>query len=213
MPSFLSRPLRYRYFNATIILVVVNALVFVAGFARLQNLIVGYLGLTSDFVLHYNAWWQVFTYMFVHGDFFHILFNMISLLVIGIQLEQRMGSTEYLLYYLLCGTLAGLATVFINQAAGRGADDVIGASGAIYALLLAFASFFPDARLAIWGIIPVRAPVLLGIYLVIDIGSQFRYGFNSGVAHMTHLSGLLFGYLYLLVRFRMNPIAIFFRRH
>jgi membrane associated rhomboid family serine protease len=88
---------------------------------------------------------------------------------------------------------------------------VVGASGAIFALLLAFAAFFPDARIFIFGILPIRAPVAVAGYAVLEIVFQFT-NFQSGVAHLTHLAGLAFGYLYLVVRYGMNPIAIFFKR-
>jgi membrane associated rhomboid family serine protease len=127
------------------------------------------------------------------------------------QLERRMGSTEFLLYYFVCGIGAGIATVFINHATGQGMIPVVGASGAIFALLLAFAAFFPDARIFIFGILPIRAPVAVAGYAVLEIVFQFT-NFQSGVAHLTHLAGLAFGYLYLVVRYGMNPIAIFFKR-
>jgi membrane associated rhomboid family serine protease len=211
MASFLRRPLRYRYFNATIILIVVNVIVFLLGFLGLQRTIQVYLGLTPLLVVQAGTWWQVATYMFVHGGWGHIFFNMLALFLFGIQLEQRMGSTEFLLYYFICGIGAGIATLFINLATGQGAVDVVGASGAIFALLLAFAAFFPDARIFIFGILPMRAPVAVALYAGIEIFSSFT-SFQSGVAHLTHLAGLAFGYLYLVARFGMNPIAIFFRR-
>ncbi len=87
----------------------------------------------------------------------------------------------------------------------------MGASGAIFALLLAFAAFFPDARIFIFGILPIRAPVAVLAYAGIEIFLQFT-NFQSGVAHLTHLAGLAFGYLFLVVRYGMNPIALFFHR-
>jgi membrane associated rhomboid family serine protease len=210
MASLLRRPLRYRYYHATIVLVVVNVLVFLAGFvARGRNMI--YLYLIPSYVLQAGAWWQVVTYMFVHASWGHIFFNMLALFLFGIQLEQRMGSSEFLLYYFVCGIGAGIATVFFNAATGQGMIPVVGASGAIFGVLLAFASYFPDARIFIFGILPIRAPVAVAAYAGIEIVSQL-FSVRSGVAHLTHLAGLLFGYLYLLVRLGMNPIEIFLRR-
>ncbi len=210
MASFLRRPLRYRYYSATIILIVVNVLVFLFGYVDRRGGLV-YLYLIPDYVLQAGAWWQVLTYMFVHASWGHIFFNMLALFLFGIQLEQRMGSTEFLLYYFFCGIGAGVATVFINAATGQGMIPVVGASGAIFALLLAFAAYFPDSRIFIFGILPIRAPVAVAAYAGIEIFSQFT-NFQSGVAHLTHLAGLAFGYLYLVARLGMNPIAIFFRR-
>jgi membrane associated rhomboid family serine protease len=210
MASILRRPLRYRYYSATIILIVACILVFLFGYVDRSRRLV-YLYLIPDYVLQAGAWWQVLTYMFVHGSWSHIFFNMLALFLFGIQLERRMGSTEFLLYYFVTGIGAGIATVFINSATGQGMIPVVGASGAIFALLLAFAAFFPDARIFIFGILPIRAPVAVAAYAGIEIVSQFT-NIQSGVAHLTHLAGLAFGYLYLVVRCDINPIAIFFRK-
>jgi len=210
MASFLRRPLRYRYYNATIILIVVNVMVFLFSFIDKQGLL-AYLYLFPAYVLQAGGWWQVVTYMFVHSGWAHIFFNMLALFLFGIQLEQRMGSSEFLLYYFFCGIGAGIITVLINSATGQGMVPVVGASGAIFGLLLAFAAFFPDARIFIFGILPIRAPVAVAAYAGIEIVSQFT-NFQSGVAHLTHLAGLAFGYLYLVARYGINPISVFFRK-
>ena len=209
MSGFLQRPLRYRYYNATIFLIAVNVIAFVVTWLAPRAGV--YLALIPAYVVQGGAWWQVVTYMFVHGGFQHIFFNMLALFLFGIQLEQRMGSTEFLLYYFFSGIGAGLATVLVNNATGIGGVPVVGASGAIFGLLLAFASFFPDARIFIFGILPIRAPMAVLLYAGIEIVLQF-WNSRSGVAHLTHLAGLAFGYLYLLVRFGINPISLFFRR-
>jgi membrane associated rhomboid family serine protease len=210
MASILRRPLRYRYYNATIILIVINILVFLFGSVDRGGKLV-YLYLIPDYVLQAGAWWQVVTYMFVHASWGHIFFNMLALFLFGIQLERHMGSTEFLFYYFACGIGAGLVTVVFNSATGQGMIPVVGASGAIYGLLLAFAAFFPDARIFVFGILPIRAPIAVAGYAGIEIVSQLINP-RSGVAHLAHLSGLAFGYLYLVVRYGINPIAVFFRR-
>jgi len=210
MANILRRPIKYSYYNATIILIVANILVFLFGFVDNQHVLV-YAYLIPAYVLQAGWWWQVVTYMFIHAGWAHIFFNMLALFLFGIQLEQRMGSTEFLLYYFVCGIGAGIVTVFFNSVTGQGMIPVVGASGAIYGLLLGFAAFFPDARVFIFGILPMRAPVMVAVYAGIEIVSQFVGG-SSGVAHLTHLAGLLFAYLYLVVRFGINPIAVFFRK-
>ncbi len=213
MPGLLQRPLRYRFYNATIGLIVVNLVVFIVTWRSPRA---GYfLALIPAAVLQGGAWWQVVTYMFVHGGFQHIFFNMLALFLFGIQLERRMGSTEFLLFYFFSGIGAGLATLLVNSLAGMGMVPVVGASGAIYGLLLAFACFFPDARIFIFGFIPMRAATAVAVYAGIEVAMQFwnvRTGYRSGVAHLTHLAGLAFAWLYLAVRYRINPIRLFFRR-
>jgi membrane associated rhomboid family serine protease len=88
---------------------------------------------------------------------------------------------------------------------------VVGASGAIFAVELAFASFFPDTRLLIFGFLPMRAPTAVLVFAAIEVFLAFT-NFNAGVAHLTHLAGILFGYGMLVLRFRINPIRVFFPR-
>jgi len=211
MSSFLQRPFRHSYYYVTVILVVVNVLAFLYTFYIARGQGVGELALFPSYVLQQGAWWQVVTYMFLHGSWSHIFWNMLALLMFGIQLEQRIGSSEFLLFYFVCGIGAGVATVLFNAATGQGMIPVIGASGAVFAVELAFAAFFPDARIYVFGILPVRAPILVLIFVAIELVSQL-FSLRTGVAHLTHLAGVLFAYLYLLVRFRMNAVSIFLNR-
>ncbi len=206
----LRRPLPYRYFNATIYLIAVNVVCFLLTEYLVYGAF-GALALIPDSVVHSNDWWQVATYMFVHASWTHILFNMLALFMFGIQLERHMGSLEFLLYYFICGIGVGLLTLLINYNTGLQGVPVVGASGAIFGLLLAFATFFPDSRIFIFGILPMRAPIAVLIFAGIELFFQFT-GLNSGVAHLSHLFGLLLGYLYILVRYGINPIRVFFKR-
>jgi membrane associated rhomboid family serine protease len=203
------RTLRYRFYNATLALIVVNVLVFLLTY--LSRRLVIYLALTPTLVLHASAWWQLLTYMFVHGGLWHLLFNMLALFLFGLPLERNLGSNEFLLYYFVSGLGAGVATLVINWYSGLGAIPVVGASGAIYALLLAYATLFPDARLWIFGLFPLRAPVAVLLFAGLALFSELT-GTQSGVAHLTHLAGLVFGYLYFLLRLKINPLRVFFRR-
>jgi membrane associated rhomboid family serine protease len=196
--------------TVTIALIVVNILVFLFGYIDRQNRLV-YLALIPAYVVQAGAWWQIVTYMFVHANWSHIFFNMLALFLFGTQLEHRMRSGEFLLFYFVCGIGAGLVTMLVNNATGMGAVPVVGASGAIYGLLLAFAAFFPNDRIYIFGILPMRAPIAVLVFAGIEIVMQLT-GLQAGVAHLAHLSGLLFAYLYLLFRYRINALSLFFRR-
>jgi membrane associated rhomboid family serine protease len=209
--SFIRKPIRYSFYNATIILLAANILVFLIEMLDRGGSLTDRLALTPAYVIQGGAWWQIVTYMFVHANFWHIFFNMLSLFLFGIQLEQRMGSTEFLLYYFVCGIGAGLATLLVNYLTGMAGIPVVGASGAIFGLLLAFATFFPDARIFIFGILPMRAPIAVLIFAGINLFNQFTSP-GSGVAYLTHLAGIVFGYLYILVRYGINPIKVFFHR-
>jgi membrane associated rhomboid family serine protease len=207
--SFLRQPLRYSFFNATLFLIAANVLVFLATY--LAPNLQAYLWLRPAAVLQVGAWWQVFSYMFVHANFWHLFFNMLTLFLFGVQVERRMGSGEFLLYYFVSGIGAGVATLLVNTATGQGMTAVVGASGAIFAVLLAFASFFPDARIFIFGILPMRAPTAVLLFAGIEVFSMFT-NLGAGVAHLTHLAGVLFGWGLLVLRFRINPIRVFFSR-
>ncbi len=208
--SLLRRPVRYRFYNATMALIVINVAVFLLSYLVPRTF--SYLALYPYLVLRAGAWWQVVTYMFMHGGIWHILFNMLALFIFGLPLEHRLGSTEFLIYYFACGVGAGLATVAINWYSGMGTIPVVGASGAIYGLLLAYATLFPDSRLYIFGILPLRAPVAVLLFAGLALFSQLTNP-RSGVANLTHLAGLVFGYLYFLVRMGINPIKVFLRRY
>ncbi len=209
MASILRRPFRYRYYYVTIVLIALDVLMFLVGFRSRQTLLAPLWLFPSD-VLN-GAWWQVITYMFIHASWGHIFLNMLALFMFGIQLEQRLGSTEFLLFYFVCGIGAGIVTALVNAATGQGAVPVVGASGAIFGVMLGFAAVFPDARIFILGILPMRAPVAVGVFALIQLASLF-INLQPGVASLTHLSGLLFAWLYLYARTGTNAITVFFRR-
>lgn len=205
--NLLNKKFKYTYSNVTLYLVGINVLVYILTAFVWPNGIY-YLSMIPSFVLHGYVY-QVFTYMFVHSNFTHILFNMLSLFIFGQALEKRLGSREFLLYYLLIGTLSGIFSFISYYIAGQNAI-LLGASGAVYGILLLFAVFFPFARVYIFGILPMRAPLLILLFFVIELFSQIS-GVNGGVAHLTHLAGLLFGYIYCLVRMKINPIDVWKR--
>jgi membrane associated rhomboid family serine protease len=206
---FYKRPLAYRYYNATLTLIIVNVAMFLINLLFPRT--TAYLALIPYFIVRERAIWQLVTYMFVHGSTWHILFNMLALFIFGTPLERRLGSSEFLLYYFITGIGAGLATLVVNWYTGLAVVPVVGASGAIYGLLLAYATLYPDARLYIFGILPLRAPTAVLLFAGLALFSQLT-GTRSGVAHLTHLAGLIFGYLYFLLRMDINPIKVFFRR-
>jgi membrane associated rhomboid family serine protease len=207
---FHKRPLTYRYYNATLTLIIINVGLFLINILFPRT--TAYLALTPYLVVRERAVWQVLTYMFVHGGTWHILFNMLALFIFGTPLERRLGSSEFLLYYFITGVGAGLATLVVNWYTGLAVVPVVGASGAIYGLLLAYATLYPDARLFIFGILPLRAPIAVLLFAGLALFSQLT-GTSSGIAHLTHLAGFVFGYLYFLIRMGINPIKVFFRRY
>ena len=203
---FYRRPLRRTDFNAALILLAINVLLFFATQVAPQLQL--YLSMIPLAVLGENWWWQPFTYMFMHSGTWHLLFNMLALFLFGIQLEQRVGASELLVFYLRVGTRAGLFSLGVYWMTGSMRVILLGASGAVFGLLLAFATFFPTATILVFGILPVRAPILVIGYAGLELFNMFTRS-GGGVAHLTHLAGLLFAFLYLVIRLRINPITVF----
>ncbi|MBI4409512.1 MAG: rhomboid family intramembrane serine protease [Gemmatimonadetes bacterium] len=135
--------------------------------------------------------WTLLTYMFVHAGFWHLFFNLLGLFFFGPPLEERWGSNEFLKYYLVCG-LGGALFAFPFGFHGA----VVGASAAIFGIMLAFAMNWPDAPIYIWGIFPVKAKWLVGILAALALMSAVG-GSRDGIAHFAHLGGFAAGFVYL----------------
>jgi len=202
------RPLRYSYRSLSIWLIAINVLVFALEY--LLPATADYLAMSPSLVLA-GAIWQPFTYMFAHENLTHLLVNMLGLLFFGPAVEKELGSREFLLYYLLSGLLAGLFSLGAYLLVGAYNVALLGASGAIFAVLLAFATLQPNSQILIWGIVPIRAPIMVIGYALIELVSQV-IGAPGNVAHVTHLAGFGFGWLYFLARFGVNPWRRFFPR-
>jgi len=155
-----------------------------------------YLGLQPYAVVHRLYLWQLGTYLFLHGGFFHIFFNMFALWMFGPDLEQLWGESEFLKFYFLCGIGAGVFDVVLTTFFGSPLSLTIGASGAIYGLLLAFGVLFPNRPIFIWFVIPIPAKWFVVIIGAIEFFSEIS-GPGSNVAHLAHLGGMLVAYLYL----------------
>lgn len=188
-----------------------NVVMFVA--AWLAPRITLYLGLRPEDVVMRFYVWQPATYLFLHAGFFHILFNMLTLWMFGVELERLWGTRFFLKYYFLTGVGAAATTILLAFLPLPGEINAtlryaltVGASGSIYGLLLAYALYFPDRPLFMFPIpIPITAKyfvmILGGIALLSSMSAS-----QGGVANVAHLGGLAFGYLYLKV-WRARPLA------
>ncbi|HSV56392.1 MAG TPA: rhomboid family intramembrane serine protease [Magnetospirillaceae bacterium] len=206
--AIIRRPFRYRNHNAVLVLIAVNVGVYLL--SRVSRGFLVSMAMSPALVMQ-GRFWLFFTYMFAHGSISHLFFNMLGLFFFGTHVERELGTYEFLLFYFLTGILAGVFSFAAYAAAGGWFTFLIGASGAVYAVLLAFAALFPGAVIHVWGILPVRAPVLVLAYTGIELASEV-FAVRSGVAHLTHLAGFGFSYLYLLIRLGINPARMFFRR-
>lgn len=190
------------------------------------------LDLTATFGLHFFmakdfSFYQLVTYLFMHGSFMHLFFNMFAVWMFGTVMERVWGPKRFLIYYLVCGIGAGIiqegvqyinyanenlaAYDFVMTSSGRITTEAylnlwttVGASGAVYAILLAFGMTFPNERMFIIPFpFPIKAKWLIGGYIVIEVWSALNTP-GDGIAHMAHLGGMLFGFL--LIRYwRKHP--------
>jgi membrane associated rhomboid family serine protease len=179
-------------------IIIANVVMFLA--SELTRAVIPELGLRPDMFLHELRLWQPVTYMFLHAGIFHILFNMLTLWLIGTEFERMWGTRYFVKFYFLTGIGAGLLTVMFALLPFGFArlvyhSNIIGASGAIYGLLLAYALYFPNRPIYMYFLFPIPAK-----YFVLILGAIAFYsslGATGGVANATHLGGLVVGYLFL----------------
>ncbi len=181
-------------------LIIINVIVFFA-----FQILPGARSLFQYFVLYdfsdprFNPI-QIVTHMFNHGNFNHLLFNMLGLFFIGPFLEQAIGSKRFLFLYLA----AGLGGVVLSQLFGSGANGMLGASGCLLGVVVAFAMMFPNMEMMLMFIpIPIKAKYLVTAFVLYDLFSGIGR-FNDGIAHFAHLGGALVGFL-LVLAWRKYP--------
>ncbi len=185
-------------------LIIITSAVFVLTYIPLQifhSEIFAYpfafFALQTDLVIHRFFVWQLVTYLFLHGGWFHIIFNMFALWMFGADLESAWGGKKFLFYYFLTGIGAGILDVTLNALFRPAmASSTIGCSGAVYGLLLAYGMLFPERLIYLYMIIPIKAKWFVVIMGAIEFVSSFG-GPGTGISHFAHLGGMLFGYIYL----------------
>jgi membrane associated rhomboid family serine protease len=183
-------------------LLIANAAMFLAPRIILTNLEPFHrlLGLVPDLVWGHGFVWQLVTYMFLHGSLWHILMNMFILWMFGAELERTWGSREFTKFYFVAGIGAGIINVLLAALRPSTANvPIIGASGAIYGLLVAYAMLFPERYVYVYFLIPVKVKYLVMFLVAVEFFSTYQ---PDGVAHFAHLGGALVGFLYLRYDFR-----------
>jgi membrane associated rhomboid family serine protease len=197
-------------------LIIINCAVFLFGSIlalidpALLYRFLNFFGLVPVLVVNQLHFWQLFTYMFLHGGFFHLLFNMFVLLMFGSEIERMWGKREFLRYYFITGVGAAivysLATFIIPSL--NPTIPTIGASGAIFGILVAFAMLFPNRLIYLYFLFPIKAKHLVILFVVLELWATITYS-DSGIANVAHLGGMLVGYAY--IRGNWN-IDLFFDR-
>jgi len=183
-----------QYFTEAIkILISINVLLFIFRYISIDRYDLAQIfGLSSG-----DVWpmiWQPVTYMFIHGDFFHVFMNMFVLWMFGFEMESIWGSREFIKYYFITGIGSGIIWLLLNIS--NSYSVLIGASGAIYGILLAYGLMFPNRKVLIYFLFPIKVKyfvILLGaVAFISSIGDS-----GSNISHLTHLSGMLIGFIYL----------------
>jgi len=202
--SFIRKPFRYEYRYNTFFIAALCLLTLLLTAANpyLYRL----LALTPLLTVRAHMYWQVFTYQFLHGSFWHLFSNMLGLLLFGTAVEKKIGSREFLLFYLLIATLCGAAACAGYTMTGLWRVSLIGASGAVFAILYLFAVLFPRSTIFVFGLIPLPAPLLIIIYGCMEVYDMLFT--HDSVAHSVHLSGIFFAWLYIRIRFGIKPMKI-----
>lgn len=163
-------------------------------------------GLRPAWVIERGWVWQVLTYMFVHGGFFHLLFNMFVLWMFGTEIEWLWGRREFARYYVLCGLGAAALSFVFNYN-----SVVIGASGAVLGVLLAFGMLFPNQYVYIWFLLPIKAKYLVAGLAALEIVYLFSQP-GGGIARAAHVGGMLAGFLYLRYGRGASPLERYLKR-
>lgn len=182
-------------------LLIVNALAYLAYYVCYSQRIIdlnALLGLWNPATGHFRVW-QPLTYMFMHANFTHLFFNMFALWMFGNTMENFWGTKRFLIYYLACGLGAGLLTMLFPGSL------TVGASGAVYGLLLAFGMTFPNEYIYLYFLMPIKAKWFVIGYAALELIQGLFYSYD-GVAHFAHLGGMLVGLL-LILWWRRNPFG------
>ena len=193
--------------DAIKILISVNFTVFILqSISSSEIIFFSNFGLVPKLVWSQLKIWQPFTYMFFHGDIWHVLINMFVLWMFGSELERVWGKKNFLRFYFITGVGSGLGTMLFGL---QSTIPIVGASGAIYGVLLAYGVMFPNRTVYLYGIIPIKS-----IWFVIGIGAiAFFSSFNNvtNISHLTHLFGMIIGYIYLKrpIHFRSLWFSVF----
>ena len=188
-------------------LLILNAAVFIlVELSGQRGFFFHTFGLVPKLIWEEMKAWQLLTYLFIHGGFFHLFFNMFVLWMFGKDLETQWGKNEFLFYYFTCGMGSGLFTALFSL---NSIIPVVGASGAIYGLLLAYGFTYPNRLVYLYGLFPLKVK-----YMVIGLGviaffASMSAG-SSGVSHITHLSGMIIGFVVMYYNFNWKGIKLWY---
>lgn len=190
--------------SAIKILIVANvAVFFLENMLGIEPLLNRYLGLVPSSVINDYYVWQFFTYMFLHGGLWHLVINMVVLWMFGSEIERYWGRKEFLGYFFITGVGSAILTTVFSY---NSSVPIVGASGAIYGVLLAYGMMFPNRTILLYFLIPVKVKYFVlfigGVAFISSITDK-----TGSISHLTHLTGMLIGYIYMKSNVRISNLS------
>ena len=184
----------------------INFLIFILQYlSGMENELFTIFGIVPSKTFGELMLWQPITYLFFHGGIWHVLINMFVLWMFGSELEKFWGKKEFLRFFFITGIGSGLITILFSLSS---TNPVVGASGAIYGVLLAYGFMFPNRLVYLYFLIPIKVKYLVILIGAIAFFSSLNPG-NSNISHLTHLSGMVIGFIYLRSSINWNTINHF----
>jgi len=202
-----SNPLKIT--NGVKVLILINIIIFfLIEISGQRNLIFMTFGLVPHSILNEFKIWQTFTYIFIHGGLLHIVFNMFILWIFGKDLEIEWGKNKFLIFYFICGLGSGFFTFLFNT---HSFIPIVGASGAIYGLLVAYGFSYPNRIIYLYGLVPISVKYLiLGLGCISFVASISTS--QSNISHITHLFGMIIGALYMIIMHNKHILHLWYMK-
>ncbi|MDP6568696.1 MAG: rhomboid family intramembrane serine protease [Candidatus Marinimicrobia bacterium] len=192
--------------DAIKLIISINFLIFILQyFSGIEDKLFPIFGIVPSKTFGELMLWQPFTYLFFHGGIWHVLINMFVLWMFGSELEKYWGKREFLRFFFVTGVGSGLVTVLFSLSSST---PVVGASGAIYGVLLAYGLMFPNRLVYLYFLIPIKVKYLVILIGTIAFFSSLNPGY-SNISHLTHLSGMIIGFVYFRSNLNWNTINHF----
>lgn len=173
-------------------LILANVAIFILSLP-IRSIVWPYFSLVPALAVKKFFIWQFFTYMYLHGGVFHLLFNMFALWMFGSAVESVWGGRRFFQYYTICGIGGGICTWLLSH---NYMGITLGASGAIFGVLLAYGMLFPESVIYLYFLIPIKAKHFVILFAVVEFLAGFSYT-PDGIGHFAHLGGMLFGWIYI----------------
>ena len=189
------------------VLLIINIIVFIlTELSGNRSTLFLTFGLVPSMVWIQLKIWQIFTYSFIHGGFFHIFFNMFVLWMFGKDLENQWGTKDFLIYYFVCGMGAGFITALFGI---NSIIPVVGASGAIYGLLVAYGFTYPNRLVYLYGLFPLKVKhMVLGLGVIAFFASMSAS--QSNISHITHISGMIIGLIMMYFNLSWSGLKMWY---